>query len=314
MTSTELLYVKMVAEKGSITQAAEMLHVSRVTLSNTIASVENDLGVKLFHRTSKGVVLSAAGEEYVLFANQVLREYDQMTSSISSLNHIEAGSVSFASSGMLYRFFLQKFLEKHNRQYPDIKMHILDPTSPMIEQKLSLCEIDMAVLHTPVDRPGLFCQHITSEALMMIAPKGHPVEKKAYFDSHSGRSYIDMKDIRNEKIALSLPAHRERRILDAIMHENRITPNIVAEFRRYETLLPYILAEQAISFTMHSFCISMYNPQAFDYYWVKGQEECFELAIIRAERLQMTRAATIVQDEIMTLIPSLLTDISAPSA
>lgn len=314
MTSTELLYVKVVAEKGSITQAAEMLHISRVTLSNTIASVETNLGVKLFHRTSKGMVLSAAGEEYVLFANQVLREYDHMKIALSSLNRINAGSVSFASSGMLYRFFLQKFLEKHNKQYPNIKMNILDPTSPMIEQKLALCEIDMALLHTPVERPGLFCQHITSEPLMMIAPKGHPVEKKAYFEPRVGRFYIDMKDIRDEKIALSLPAHRERRIVDAIMHENHVTPNIVAEFRRYETLLPYILAENAISFTMQSFCISMYNPQAFNYYWIKNQEECFELAIVRAERLQMTRAATIVQDEIMALIPTLLTDISSPSA
>lgn len=312
MTTTELLFVKAIADKGSITQAAEALHISRVTLSNTISSIEDELGVRLFHRTSSGMVLSAEGREYIFFANRILQEYEDMKYTLSSLGQLDAGTVSFASSGMLYRFFLRKFLELHNDRYPNIKVKILDPNSPTIEQKLALCEIDMAVLHTPVDKPGLLCQRIASEALMMIVPKGHPVEKKAQRDPKNGRAYIDIKDIRNEKIALSLPSHRERRIVDAILYENHITPNIVAEFRRYETLLPYILAENAISFMMHSFCISLYDPQSFHYYWVKDQEECFELALITAERSRTTKAAKIVQSEIKDIIPSLLVDISPP--
>ena len=314
MTTDELLCVKTIAERGSISKAAETLHISRVTLSGIISAIEEELGVRLFYRTSRGMVLSAEGTEYILFANRVLKEYDVLKNNLSSIGCLEAGLVSFASSGMMHRFFLRKFLQNLSAQYPNIKVKILDPNSPTIERNLSLCEIDMAVLHTPVDTPGLSCKCITKEALMMIVPKGHPIEKKTYFDEKNGRFYIDIKDIGSEKIALTLSSHRERKIIDNIMYENHIVPNVIAEFRRYETLLPYIFAENAVTFTMHSFCISTYDPQSFNYYWVKNQEESFELSIIRSEKLQMTKAAQIVQREVMQLIPTLLVDISQSNA
>lgn len=309
MITEELLWIKTVSEMGSISKAAEGLHISRITLSNTISRVETELQVQLFHRTNSGMVLTPEGLEYIIFANQVLRKYDTLKSNLSLRSQSNAGLVTLASSGMLYRFFLSSLLQDLNLNFPDIKMKILDPTSPTIEHKLSLCEIDMAVLHTPVEAPGLLCKSITKEALMMIVPKGHAIEKKVYYDSSTGRSYFDIKDLQDEKIALSMSSHRERKIIDSIMYGNHISPNIIAEFRRYETVLPFILVENAITFTMHSFCIATYSPQNFNYYWVKGQEECFELAIITSNKLMLTKAAQAVQAEILHLIPSLLIDI-----
>ena len=78
MNTLHFKYVAEVAKTGSITQAAENLYMAQPNLSKAIKELEETLGIAIFRRTSKGVVLTEKGEEFLVYAKRVLTQIGKM--------------------------------------------------------------------------------------------------------------------------------------------------------------------------------------------------------------------------------------------
>ena len=76
MTLQQLTYIKMTAECGNITEAAEKLFISQPSLSAAIHNLEKEMGVTIFVRSKKGVVLTREGEEMLSYAGMLLEQVD----------------------------------------------------------------------------------------------------------------------------------------------------------------------------------------------------------------------------------------------
>lgn len=74
MTLQQLKYITTVASKGTISEAARELYISQPSLTAAIRELETELGITIFHRTNKGVILSAEGEEFLGYARQVIEQ------------------------------------------------------------------------------------------------------------------------------------------------------------------------------------------------------------------------------------------------
>ena len=72
MTLQQLRYVVMVAETGTITEAANKLYISQPSLTNAIHELEKEMNLVIFHRTNKGISLSKEGDDFLGYARQVL--------------------------------------------------------------------------------------------------------------------------------------------------------------------------------------------------------------------------------------------------
>ncbi len=75
MTLQQIRYVITIAEKGSMNKASETLFVSQPTLTSAIRELEMEIGITIFIRTSRGVFLTAEGEEFLADARQLFQEY-----------------------------------------------------------------------------------------------------------------------------------------------------------------------------------------------------------------------------------------------
>ena len=73
MTLQQLRYVVMVAETGTITEAANKLYISQPSLTNAIHELEKEMNLVIFHRTNKGISLSKEGDDFLGYARQVFR-------------------------------------------------------------------------------------------------------------------------------------------------------------------------------------------------------------------------------------------------
>lgn len=74
MTLRQLQYMVMVAEKGTVSEAAKTLYISQPSLTSAIKELEQELQITIFHRTNKGVVVSNEGDEFLGYARQVLEQ------------------------------------------------------------------------------------------------------------------------------------------------------------------------------------------------------------------------------------------------
>ena len=76
MTLQQIFYAITIAELGSMNRAAESLFISQPSLTNAVKELEKELGITIFLRTSRGVILTKEGEEFLLYARQLHQQYE----------------------------------------------------------------------------------------------------------------------------------------------------------------------------------------------------------------------------------------------
>ncbi len=113
MTLQQLRYAETIAETGSMNEAAKRLFISQPTLSESIRSLEQNAGITIFHRSVKGVTLTAEGEEFMGYARQILNQVDLLEDKYHDSSNIKK---HFGVSTQHYSFAVKAFTELVKQQ------------------------------------------------------------------------------------------------------------------------------------------------------------------------------------------------------
>lgn len=112
MTLQQIKYVIGISEAGSLNKAAERLYVSQPSLTATIKDLEEELGIKIFHRAAKGMFLTADGEEFLTSAKVLFMNYENLMAKYTSEGAVKK---KFAVSTQHYSFAVKSFVEMVKR-------------------------------------------------------------------------------------------------------------------------------------------------------------------------------------------------------
>ena len=108
MTLQQLKYIVTVASKGTISEAAKELYIAQPSLTSAIKELESELGITIFNRTNKGVILSVEGEEFLGYARQVIEQTNLIKEKYSGKS---SGKHQFCVSTQHYSFAVEAFVE-----------------------------------------------------------------------------------------------------------------------------------------------------------------------------------------------------------
>lgn len=108
MTLQQIYYVITISEYGSMNKAAEALFISQPTLTSAVKELEREIGITLFQRTGKGAVLTAGGEDFLIYARQLYQQYELIESRYSNKTNIKR---KFGISSQHYSFAVKAFVE-----------------------------------------------------------------------------------------------------------------------------------------------------------------------------------------------------------
>ena len=206
-----------IVEAGSISKAANLLHIAQPALTLQIQSLEADLGVKLLERTSKGVVPTDAGRLFFDRAQMLLRLAASIRQDVADLDKHPSGPVWIGIPTSAAILLAVPLVEACRRQYPDVKLTVLTGVSGSLEERLHAGHLDMAIL-SQAGRPGLHLEWMYEEALYLVAPADLVIEDPFPLSS------ID-------QVSLILPSATlgVRSILDAAFSRAGVVPRVVAE-------------------------------------------------------------------------------------
>jgi LysR family carnitine catabolism transcriptional activator len=123
----QLEYFLAVAAHGSFTSAASALRVAQPSLSHAIKSIEREVGAILFHRLSRGVRLTAAGEAFLGPAHQVMRDFEAARASVRMVSDLVAGRLDIVAMTTLAVHPLANLVGDFRRAYPGVDISIDDP-------------------------------------------------------------------------------------------------------------------------------------------------------------------------------------------
>jgi DNA-binding transcriptional LysR family regulator len=170
-----LRYFIAVAEELSFNRAAQRLHMTQPPLSNQIKQLEEELGVLLFTRTSRGVRMTEAGEALLEEARRFFVQLEQATRVVQRVGHGEVGRLTLGFVPSASNEVLPSILRAFRHSYPDIELFLREMRPDRVVQRLHDQQIDAGFLYLPLDDASLNIECVSREPLVLALPESHPL-------------------------------------------------------------------------------------------------------------------------------------------
>ncbi len=178
MNLRDLAYVVALAECRSFVQAAEKCFVSQPTLSTQIKKMERDLGVKLFERTNKKVMLTEIGERIVTSAQSILDEVERMKVLAANAQDPLAGQLKLGAFPSLASYLFPRAVLAIKQELPNIRLILVEEKTDLLMSQLERGEIDAAFLALPLKEDFLVSQPLFDDAFELAVAVEHPLAEK----------------------------------------------------------------------------------------------------------------------------------------
>lgn len=172
MTIKQLQYFLRVAELKSFSKASAHLNVAQPALGLQVRKLEEELGVKLLDRHSRGVTPTDAGLLLREHALVILRQVERAKLSVVDLTGPPRGKVAVGVTPTLNLILSTQLVERCRREYPEISLSIVDGMSEFLMEWLENDRLDLAYSYNPSAVQGLVCEHLLTEDLCLIGPAG----------------------------------------------------------------------------------------------------------------------------------------------
>jgi DNA-binding transcriptional LysR family regulator len=186
MELRHLRYFVAIAEELSFSGAARRLHIAQPPLSLQIKQLEEELGARLFERTSRKVRLTSAGELFLARATGILREAALAVLEVERAGRGELGSLrlSFSGTTLTYDPLLPEILRGYRAAHPDIHLTLHEQRSreqinDLLAGRMDAGFLGLSRADTASDSIGkLAVQVLLREALFVVLPDNHPLAKR----------------------------------------------------------------------------------------------------------------------------------------
>ena len=140
-----------VAKYKSFTRAAEVIYSNQPNLTRAVKSLEKQLGCTLFERTNKGVKLTEDGKALYEHISVAFEHIQAGEEAVSAKRSMEQGVVSIGATEIALRCFLLPILSQYHKQYPRVRIKILNVSTPQAIKMTENRLVDIAIVTTPVD-------------------------------------------------------------------------------------------------------------------------------------------------------------------
>jgi DNA-binding transcriptional LysR family regulator len=155
MTLQQLRYFLAAAEHGSFSAAAAELLMAQPSLSDQIRRLESELGVALFTRAGRRLVLTEAGRTLRPHAERTLAAAGEALDSVKAVRTLSGGTVSFGTFGSAHHYLLGGLIQDFRRRHPDVRVRVVGQNSAEVADAVREGRLEAALVALPIDDGGL---------------------------------------------------------------------------------------------------------------------------------------------------------------
>lgn len=274
-------YVMAVAEEKSFSKAAQKLFISQPSLSEYIMRLEQQLGIKLFDRTTNPLRLTYAGEKYIEASKNILNLNNKLEEQLADIADSNKGCIKIGVPIPTERYILPLVLPEFYKRFPKIEIAIEEYSAIELEKMLIAGEVDFAIMHLPIQNKKIVYESLSDEKIFLVAPPKYQSEK--------GQE-LDFRSLRNEKFILSKPGHRMRVVADKIFRQAEFKPDVIFEIRNLDAIYRFAAAGMGFAFVPEN-VISLLNTNQYENCFLLD-DIGFTLAIAYRQGEYLTKAAS----------------------
>lgn len=183
MTLTELRYILAAAREGHFGRAATSCHVSQPTLSMGIKRLEDELGLKLFERSTHEVRVTAEGQAIIEQAQKVLEEAERLTDIAKHGQDPLEGPLRVGAIYTIGPYLLPKLIPSLHELAPRMPLLIQEDFTSRLREKLRHGELDVIIIALPFNEAGVETLSLYEEPFSVLLPKEHPWAERELINS-----------------------------------------------------------------------------------------------------------------------------------
>ncbi|TDR93231.1 LysR family transcriptional regulator [Enterovirga rhinocerotis] len=216
----------LVADTASFRQAAEITHRSQSAVSTQIRQLEEQLGIALFHRTTRRVWLTSAGEQFLEAGRRALHEVESGLRRIQEEVDIRHGRIALACSPTVASTRLPAVLAAFMADYPSITVHVREITSQPLFESIRRGEVDFGI-GPAVASPDFAFEPLVDDPLYAVVPRSM---------LRGRRATIDLSTLAELPLLLLDNATALRGLLERTMRERGLALTARYQFSQAPTL------------------------------------------------------------------------------
>jgi len=237
MDFAALRVFKAVVDEGGISSAAKKLHRVQSNVTTRIQQLEASLGAKLFVRDKRRLHLSAAGEVFLAYVDQLLEISEQARHAV--LGDVPRGVLRIGTLESTAASRLPPLLSRYHASYPAVRVELATGTTDAMVDAVTTRKVEAAFVADCAAMPQLEAIPAFEEELVLVAPRSHPAVRRA-------------QDVRADTV-ISFPSGcAYRRRLQAWLGGAGVAPERVLELSSYHAIVACVASGTGIAFVPRS--------------------------------------------------------------
>ena len=279
MTLRQLEVFLAIARAHSYRQAAEALHTSQPGLSQHVQELEGELGVRLFDRLSRGVVLTEAGRLLEERAQRVFATLTDVREVLRELQGLQRGSLLVGASTTPGIYVLPAVIGEFRRRHPGIDLRLRIANSRVIEEAIRAHEVDLGVVGGHGLAPGEEClaAGLVDELVLIVSPRHRWARRRE----------VAPADLADEPLLVREEGSATRRVTERALEQAGVGWRASMELNHTEAIKQAVMAGLGVAFvSVHA---------------VRGEVASRRLAPLRLRGLRIQRHFHVIHSEARTL-------------
>lgn len=237
MDLLQLRYFQTVARLEHMTKAARQLSIAQPSLSQTIARLEEELGVPLFDRKGREIRLNQFGMVFLRRVERIFGELEDARHEIADLAGMEHGRIALA---VVIPQILPDLLRSFLAEHPHVSFHLFHQhSSETVKQQLEQGEIDLCITSPPIEQTGIGWISLMREEIYLMVPPDHRL---------GSRASIHLREVEHEPFISLKPGNTMRDLTDNCCRQAGFTPRVAFEGDEPSTLRGLVTAGLGVAF------------------------------------------------------------------
>jgi DNA-binding transcriptional LysR family regulator len=229
---------RAVVEYGTVSAAAQALHISQPAVSKLIAQFEYQSGLNLFERVKGRLAPTPQAMRLYEEVDRIFAGIHQLTRAVDVVKREERGQLIVGVLPALSGHFIQQATMLFLQQHPDVFVSVKVRASMVLADWLATRQIDIGLLNARVDHPDLELEPLLKQSLVCILPSTHKLARKAV---------LTLTDLDGEPFVAFDSSVEIRRTIDAHFESAGLNPRYVLEATTAPTLCEFVAAGLGLS-------------------------------------------------------------------
>jgi LysR family nitrogen assimilation transcriptional regulator len=220
MELRQLRYFVGISEAGSLLKASARLHIAQPALGQQVAALEQELGAKLFDRSSRGVTLTEAGKIFLEHAKVVLADIERARAAVRESAALPSGDVAIGLPTTVAQVATVPILKACREQLPQVRLKLVEAYSGFVHEWLLSGRLDLALLYGDQAEPALAKRPLLDDRLAFIS---------GVRSDEPAPATITLTALAQWPLVLPGREHGLRRMIDEACAREGVTLEVIAE-------------------------------------------------------------------------------------